>query len=304
MTAHDPRALGALLALGSSTCLLASGPSPRAIPDPTSAGPPLVVDSGLDSPPASVASAAPEPARTGAAPSSSPEVVREETVVDIDGQSERWRLVWAEPPALACVDDWRFCWCFGKEHGERGPLVLVRTRADGREERLALGTLTMPKWPIEPGDVPGQVDLGSLANRPIVRVMKLGDYDHDGRATEMVIEKRDDTCEFADAIVVGVSRVRDELHVFASADKPPIELALSHASDWEQLRRSLSQEIVFIPCGFQGGWPTFEMLHFAKDGAGLHVRHRRYKCTWVDGRAVRGRRILDRTWNGSVYDDH
>jgi hypothetical protein len=231
-------------------------------------------------------------------------VVRQERLVVVDGREEHWSLVWTSPPSLDCVDAGRqSCRCFGKELGERGPLVLVRARPDGGEQRLDLGTVTLPRWRSEPGDAerfPGSVDIDAVRGRPLVDVMVLGDYDHDGRATEFVLERGAEMCGFHEAIVVGVSRLRDELHVFAAAGDPPVALDLPHAADWEQIRRGLPAEIVYIPCGFRGGWPTYEMIYVSRDAAGLHARHRRYACDWVGGSPRRGKRILDRPWTGDV----
>jgi hypothetical protein len=132
--------------------------------------------------------------------------------------------------------------------------------------------------------------------------MVLGDYDHDGRATELVLERSSNECGYSDAVVVGVSRTRDELHVFATAGAPGVEIALPHAAGWEQLRHELPGEVVVIPCGYKGGWPTYEMIYVSRDDAGLHARHRRYECDWVEGSPQRGKMILDRPWTGDVAD--
>jgi hypothetical protein len=287
--------LAVVFMLVAPACATPSSPSPA-----TTSEPALIpsVTAAVASPPSADVSAAPTPAPA--------EVVREEVVVDVDGQKERWKLVWTSPPAPDCVDEgWRSCACFDRELGERGPLALVRARPDGTEQRLALGTITLPRWRVEPDDArrfPGKVDLAAVSGRPLVQVMKLGDYDHDGRATELVLERGNDVCGFHRAIVAGVSRRRDELHVFATAGAPEVELDLPRAADWEKLRRALPGELVYIPCGFKGGWPTFEVIHVSRDAAGLHARHRRYACSWVEGIPTRGKRIFDRPWTGIVDD--
>jgi hypothetical protein len=257
------------------------------------------------------ASAAPSDASpTEEAPGSAPAqpVVREEQKVLVDGREERWSLVWASPPALSCFDEgWHTCLCYGHQLGETGQLSLVRKRADGSEQRLDFGKMSLPRWPTDPDDLKrfgdGKVDIEAVRGRPLVKLMKIGDYDHDGRATEFVLERGGDTCGFHDAVLVGVTRTRDEPHVVATAYTPPFELDLPHASDWEKVERRLPTEIVYIPCGFNGGWPTFEVVHVSRDARGLHARHRRYDCLWVRGSAVRGKLLLERPWTARAPND-
>jgi hypothetical protein len=274
--------------------------------EPIAAEPPVPASAAAAEATSAAEAASATPAASAEPASAAGPVVREEQVVVVDGREERWSLVWASPPKLNCVDDgWQTCMCFGRELGERGPLTLVRVRADGTEQRLALGTVALPRWRLEPADkdrFPGKVDVSAVRGRPLVKVMTVGDYDHDGRATELVIERRDDFCGDNDAVVVGVTRDRDELHVFATDDTPPVAISLSHATDWEAIRKRLPAELVYIPCGFKGGWPTFEMIQVSRDTRGLHARHRRYACDWVRGSPVRGKRLLDRPWTGDVEE--
>src|SRR6185312_170165 len=80
-----------------------------------------------------------------AAAANEPALVREQKTVIVDGKPETWRLQWDEKPTPACgaedADISLTCPCSGFAYGEKAPLELVRVRADGKTERLELGSL-------------------------------------------------------------------------------------------------------------------------------------------------------------------
>ncbi|MGD0523768.1 MAG: hypothetical protein ABSE49_01420 [Polyangiaceae bacterium] len=154
--------------------------------------------------------------------------VREEATVVVDGVPEKWRLEWAQPPALDCVDAAAFatCPCAAFAFGEKGELDLVRTRAGAPEERLHLaplfagGVARLRRWPVTKADTGKSPDVASLVMRPIEPVMKLVDSDHDGRATEMVLPTSSEPCGHSASVVVGISRSNPVLHVLTPTEKP------------------------------------------------------------------------------------
>jgi hypothetical protein len=211
-------------------------------------------------------------------------VVREQIDVPIDGSTEKWRLEWTKPPVPDCVDasDFETCPCAAFAFGEKGYLDLVRTRTAGPEERLPLSTLFdgnsahLRRWPVTKADTGKKPDLADLAVRPIETVMKLGDYDHDGRASEFVLVVGSQPCGHAQSVVVGVSKSNQALHVFSSADAPGTPLVLEHASDWEKVRAKPAVDLVQVSCGDHGA-DTETSLHVTADGS-IHVQTTSKKC--------------------------
>lgn len=212
-------------------------------------------------------------------------VPREETKVTVDGVVETWRLEWRHPPVPTCMgDDWYTCPCSGFELGEKGDLDLVRERAGAPEERLGLdpffenGDAILPRW--APTDkerkdlkVPTQAE---LQKRPLVKVMNLGDYDHDGRATEMVLQIGAGPCGHREAAVVGIDRKNPKLHVFASVEAPK-DLLLLRPSEWEKAKAKLPQDFVELACGDHGS-DEEDTLSLSVDAAGLHAKASRKPC--------------------------
>jgi hypothetical protein len=211
-------------------------------------------------------------------------VVREQIDVPIDRATEKWRLEWTKPPVPDCVEppDFETCPCAAFAFGEKGYLDLVRTRAAGSEERLPLSALfdgmlgRIRRWPVTKADTGKKPDLADLAVRPIETVIKLGDYDHDGRATELVLVVGSQPCGHAQSVVVGISKSNPALHVFSSADKPGTPLVLEHASDWEKIRAKPAVDLVEVPCGDHGA-DTETSLHVTADGT-LHAQETTKKC--------------------------
>jgi hypothetical protein len=191
--------------------------------------------------PSPVASSAIDPAR-----------VRETKSVVVDGVTETWRLVWGSAPKPACVDaTWSSCDCQAFAFAETGPLSLVRSRPGQPDETLDLGEIeghgTLPRirktapLPTDKGKQPTAAELGA---RPASEVMKLADFDGDGRASEFVYVESDrkgiDKCGKVRAVVIGVSKSNPKLHVFrfrvvenGKTLENPLHLDLA---DWEELR--------------------------------------------------------------------
>jgi hypothetical protein len=210
-------------------------------------------------------------------------VLREEKDVAVDGVTEKWRLEWPRPPVPDCIDEsWSGCNCAGFELGEKGDLDLVRTRQGAGEERLHLGPLflnhdgRMRRWPVTKKDTGKVPDISELVTRPIETVIKLADYDHDGRATEFVLNVGAGPCGHTQAVVVGISKTNGKLHAFGTKESPDTPLVLEHAKDWEKLKSGSSADVVQGACGEASALEETK-LHVTADGD-LRATATKRKC--------------------------
>ncbi|WP_137937434.1 hypothetical protein [Chitinivorax sp. B] len=224
-------------------------------------------------------------------------VLREQRVVMVDGGAEIWQLQWRQSPKPYCstdsVDTWQTCPCHGYAFGQSGKLDLVRLRHGQAEERLPLGFLfsegagtegesMLPRWPVMKGDRDVE-DIGRIEkqvkNRPPVGVMNMGDYDHNGQATEFVLQIGAEPCGHTQAVAVGVSSKRNQLHAFGTVAHPDQPLVFERRSDWEKLRESNGQvALVQYPCGDHGGEQETE-IRLQVDQQGLHATSVTYDCS-------------------------
>lgn len=204
-------------------------------------------------------------------------VLREEKDVVVDGVTEKWRLEWKKAPVPDCVSaDFETCACAGFAFGEKGDLDLVRSRPGQPEDRMALGPLfdakdaRVRRWAPNKGDSGKKPDIASLVMRPVESVMKLGDYDHDGRATELVLQVEASACGHSPSVVVGISKSNPKLHAFATVEKPKEPVTLERPSDWEQLKAKPNVVLTTIACGDHGADQETAM-QITADGE-LHVK--------------------------------
>ncbi len=216
--------------------------------------------------------------------------LREEAEVTVDGVKEKWRLEWTSTPSPSCVDEKEVgslgsgsvtCSCAGFAFGEKGDLDLVRAQPGKAEERMHLGPLfdggkaRLQRWPV--GNwAKTPPSLADLAMRPLARVMKIADYDHDGRATEFVLQVDANACGHTPSVVVGISKNKPSLHAFATTDKPSEPLKLDRRSDWDKLAAKSPVSIVEVACGDHGA-DTETSLDLSADGE-LHAKEKTRKC--------------------------
>jgi hypothetical protein len=129
----------------------------------------------------------------------------------------------------------------------------------------------------------------------VVRIIALGDYDHDGRATEFVLQVGTLPCGRREAVVVGVSAADGSLHAFASTAHPERPLVLE-ARFWERLRQLGTRVAadtagraawVEWPCGDHGADTQTEVRLWAGP-SGIGGTRSEYACT---GGGLRGRLI-------------
>lgn len=214
-------------------------------------------------------------------------IVREEITVVVAGVTEHWRLEWRRPPTPECMDDaWNTCPCNGIEFGEEGELDLVRERDGAPAERLALDALytnrtaALPRWKKQPDDAKDLAVVPTpeaLRTRPLVRVMKLADYDHDGQATEFVLRVGYEACGHAPALLVGLAANHPKLHAFGTAEAPAEPLLLENAAQWEQVKHALPATLTTLGCGDHGS-DVERITRITRDAAGLHAATSETRC--------------------------
>jgi hypothetical protein len=236
------------------------------------------------------------------------ETVREQRIVMVDGQREVWRLVWQGPARPFCpvedADVSLTCPCSGYAYGEAGKLALVRQR-DGREvERKDLGYLFdeddssprpppkgegwLQRWPTRPSDIERSSDPrlpDQVRRRPVVRLMRPADYDHDGQATEFLIQVGILPCGKRQYAAVGVSRSNPLLHALASTAHPDRALIMPPQA-WAALLKSRQPTpVVTWECGDHGS-DERSTLSVSAGPRGITAVERRYGCDSAAGRLV------------------
>ena len=196
------------------------------------------------------------------------------------------------------------CPCAGFAYGEMGELDLVRRRNGHADEHLALTPLfrngenpgwekqlaVLQRWPMLESDFPrvDSMDLEPIIRaRPVTRAIAPADYDHDGRATEFLLQVGTLPCGKKQAVLVGVTAVDSSLHAFTSVAHPERPLVLPTFL-WERLRRSGGRTSgVEWPCGDHGAETETEVRLWVGP-QGVDGERAEYEC--VSGRS-RGRRI-------------
>ncbi|HVN99372.1 MAG TPA: hypothetical protein VMT49_04965 [Steroidobacteraceae bacterium] len=232
------------------------------------------------------------------------DLVREQRVVQVNGVDETWKLEWDRLPASACGPDdvtvALACPCSGFAYGEAGRLSLVRLRRGAAREVLDLtgffhagaiasagGLAVVQRWqPIpasahdEDDDWHHASDLNFLARvraRPPAAIMRIADYNHDGRASEFLLQVGAPACGQHLMVLVGVSKYNARLHVFASAESPDEPLELD-ARTWEAVRRS-AQPVHAVESGCDQPGAKVESLVTVEPRQGVfHVQRSERAC--------------------------
>jgi hypothetical protein len=224
-------------------------------------------------------------------------VFREEHRVIVNGVEERWGLYWVGSSKPACSPDqpeWKTCPCSGFAFGERGDLVLVRERPRSKEEHLGLapffegefdgpgypGEAVLRRWDVEKDDlnVSNSVGLARyIGSRPLATVMHFGDYDHDGHATEFLLQVGTLPCGKPVSVAVGVSRRIDRPHVFSTVEHPDRPLVLQTAHWVSLLKAKAPVKVVDWVCGDHAS-ETETVLELSADADGIHGMRSEYEC--------------------------
>jgi hypothetical protein len=270
-----PRFAVVLLA---SSALAACRPAPRIEPEPAPASAVTTAPAPSTSAASAVPSApVPEPDPHPWPAGYTPPEVWETHPVLVDGVTETWSLRWQKPPRFNGCDPWANCACAGLEWGLKGALELVRDRPGAPVERLDLGALRygyaqIPGFEERPGDRKTAATLEEVVKRPRVQAMALGDYDHDGRATEFVFQTEYLACGNNLSVLVGISRAEPRLHVFHTVEKPDEPLVMNYLSSWEKLRKARGKivDLPLISCNDHGGAGASYLTFRIDPAAGLH----------------------------------
>ena len=199
------------------------------------------------------------PSVASAPPMATVPLVRETATLQVDGLTETWTLRWKRPPVDHCIDaGWFSAPCLGFAYGERGSLLLVRTRPGAMDEVLPLDPLfegnesLLRHWPTDSGDPFEAVDVAAVKRRPPVTILRLGDYDHDGHETEFVLQVATGAFGHRPSVVVGLDARDRHLHAFTDDHGDP--LTLDHPSLWEKVKDAKISPVraVEIACGDHG----------------------------------------------------
>lgn len=244
------------------------------------------------------------PAGIAAAKTADAPVIREAQHLNVNGVDEIWRLQWDRKPHPECTPSVDPSWstrpCDPFAFGEAGPLSLIRLRNGSEYERLRLtgyfteddatGTqATVQKHAPRKEDFDrqdGPTDQ-EIARRPLVRIMRFRDYDHDGHATEFMLPVANSIGFHQLAIVVGVSAANPHLHVFGTADAPDSALKLGPV-EWKALAQGKPRVVSWV-CGDHGSDIENDLeFHTSKDG--ISVTHLHYSC---EAGGARGRQLSD-----------
>lgn len=229
--------------------------------------------------------------------------IREDHKVVVDGVEELWRLEWAGPTSQVCSPDepdvWMTCPCSGFAFGESGELVLVRKKPRQEDERFELaplftgeydtpgeeGQVVLRRWDVDRGDMEAGKSPDFAARvraRPVATVMRFGDYDHDGQATEFLFQIGTLPCEKKMSVAIGVSHRNPRLHVLSTAEHPERPLVLQ-VWQWESLLQAKGPvRVTDWKCGDHGSDEETE-LELSADADGIHATTWVYECD-RDGR--------------------
>lgn len=239
-----------------------------------------------------------------------PTFLREQKTVTVDGRAEQWQLVWEGRPRSICgPDDVEMaitCPCTGFAYGELGRLSLVRRQGGKVIDRLALGSyfedlpaddakgLAAMQWrPMEPRDFDDfQTADGTdpalaaaVRKRPGPRVMRMGDYDRDGNASEFLVQVSAGPCGHTAYMLFGVSRANPKLHAFGTADHPADPLVLPGQAWQALLTWSGPSRVTALACGDHGSDVRQELVLSSAQGT-IRVRQKTWSCP-EDGSAER-----------------
>jgi hypothetical protein len=233
-----------------------------------------------------------------------PSLIREQRAVMIDGIREAWRLQWDAPPQSACgpedLEVALACPCRGFAYGESGKLALLRMRSGAPPERLELapffkdlgvagaeGAAVVQRWRPIPAAAHDEEDdwhhaadfdfLKRIRARGPSTVMKFGDYNHDGRASELLLQVGTHPCGTQQLVLVGVSRYNPHLHVFAAAEAPAQPLVLSGAAWAAVLKNPKPAPVVETSCDVPENDTETLVIVAVRQGA-FHVRRESRPC--------------------------
>lgn len=229
-------------------------------------------------------------------------LVRDERAVSVQGMREVWRLVWAAKPRPLCpetdVVSSITCPCSGWAYGEQGDLFLVRMRGGREVDRLRLGPLFgrfdapgdaedgdvayLQRWPRRDRDHEREARgdpalVAEVHHRSSPQVIQPADYNHDGQATEFLIQVGTLPCGKHQYAAVGVTKDRPTLHALGSKAHPNEPLTMPLQA-WRALLRSPTPKPVLIWDCDDHGSEVQSMLDVSAAGGVIRAVDRDYGC--------------------------
>lgn len=214
-------------------------------------------------------------------------VIREQRTVTIGGVKEVWRLIWRNTPTdsqgcgPADPDMAMTCPCSGVAYAQVGDLVLERKRPNAPVDRMSLSPLfanselligeqsavaMLATWPARLSDIDRSPTPATIRARPVVPILRLRDYDHDGVASEFLLQIDTAPCGKHVMVAVGVTRDDQRLHALSSVGHPGQPLML-FKWQWDALaRKSSPGEVMDWPCGDHGADEETTMVLRADHG--------------------------------------
>ena len=165
-------------------------------------------------------------------------LIREQVHVVVEGVDEIWQLQWRARPKPSCSaaegEGSLACPCAGFAYGEEGDLDVVRVRDGAVIDRLDVNPFftetrpTIQRWATDiDKDFPNLVKgdyTSAVSKRPVVRIMRFADYNHDGWSTEFYIQT-EAMCNSA-GVVIGLSNDNRTLHAFGTVRHPDNPLSM------------------------------------------------------------------------------
>jgi hypothetical protein len=116
-----------------------------------------------------------------------------------------------------------------------------------------------------------------VEQRQPVSVLDLGDYDHDGWATEFVLHVGNMPCGKQLSVLVGISKARRKLHAFGTAEHSDRPLVL-YTDHWTKLLAAQGPiRFVMWTCGDHGSERQNE-TEVRVDARGLHATEDTFDC--------------------------
>ncbi len=213
--------------------------------------------------------------------------IRDRAEVIVDGQKEVWLLEWRTAPDTVCIDPATFgtCACEGFAYGESGSLWLRRKQGDVVTEELPFDTLfadgksKLVRWVPSADEVAAKKvgEASAIVARPVVPILVFADYDHDGQATEFLLQISSEPCGHVGTVAVGVDRHNPKLHVFSSVERNAQSLVLNGKKEWHEVRANKSASLLELACGDHG---NKEELRFevTSDDRGIHLVEKKRAC--------------------------
>lgn len=217
-------------------------------------------------------------------------------MVTVSGVAETWALVWTGRTRQMCrpaeIEMAITCSCSGWAYAETGQLALVRIRGGREVERLSLGRYFgdydypagdvadgeayLQRWPLSDNDREGD-SAAVIMRRPQVQAMRFADYDHDGHATEFLMQVGTLPCGKRQFVALGVSSANPRLHALGSAAHPDKPLVLP-AQAWAALERSAQPGVVDTwQCGDHGSERHTDVVLATEPGR-IRVLARSFSC--------------------------